>query len=203
MDETVTSIDLIRGSVADTSKKAKRLAESSQEISKIVNIISDISEKTNLLAFNASIEATRAGENGQGFRVVADEVRRLAEQVTTAAQEVEQLIGGIQEETAQMMQMMEESTSQVVTGTELVKKTKTTLQSVSRISEEIDKVLARISKAMVSQRDVSGKVTKIMQSAAEVAQKTAAESQTMSGQLDALTQVAIALKDSSSRFEIE
>lgn len=168
MDETVTSIDLIRGSVADTSKKAKRLAESSQEISKIVNIISDISEKTNLLAFNASIEATRAGENGQGFRVVADEVRRLAEQVTTAAQEVEQLIGGIQEETAQMMQMMEESTSQVVTGTELVKKTKTTLQSVSRISEEIDKVLARISKAMVSQRDVSGKVTKIMQSAAEV-----------------------------------
>ncbi len=203
MDETVTSIDLIRGSVADTSKKAKRLAESSQEISKIVNIISDISEKTNLLAFNASIEATRAGENGQGFRVVADEVRRLAEQVTTAAQEVEQLIGGIQDETAQMMQMMEESTSQVVTGTELVKKTKTTLQSVSRISEEIDKVLARISKAMVSQRDVSGKVTKIMQSAAEVAQKTAAESQTMSGQLDALTQVAIALKDSSSRFEIE
>ncbi|BAW95326.1 methyl-accepting chemotaxis like protein [[Synechococcus] sp. NIES-970] len=203
MDETVMSIDLIRRSVADTSKKAKRLAESSQEISKIVNIIADISEKTNLLAFNASIEATRAGENGQGFRVVADEVRRLAEQVTTAAQDVEQLISGVQEETAQMMQMMEESTSQVVTGTELVKKTKTTLQRMGRISEEIDKVLARISKAMVSQQNVSGKVTKIMQSAAEVAQKTAAESKTMSGQLEALTQVAIALQESSSRFKID
>ncbi|MGB2924584.1 MAG: methyl-accepting chemotaxis protein [Limnothrix sp.] len=203
MDETVENIDTIRSSVADTSKKAKRLAESSQEISKIVSIISDISEKTNLLAFNASIEATRAGENGQGFRVVADEVRRLAEQVTTSAQEIEQLIGGIQEETVQMMQMMEESTSQVVTGTELVRKTKTTLQNVARISEEIDKVLGSISKATVSQRDASSKVTKTMQSVAVVAQQTAAESKMMSSQLKSLSEVAIALQQSSSRFKVD
>ncbi|OKH19217.1 methyl-accepting chemotaxis protein [[Limnothrix rosea] IAM M-220] len=203
MDETVENIDNIRASVADTSKKAKRLAESSQEISKIVNIISDISEKTNLLAFNASIEATRAGENGQGFRVVADEVRRLAEQVTTSAQEIEQLIGGIQEETVDMMKMMEESTSQVVTGTELVRKTKTTLQNVARISQEIDKVLNSISKATVSQRDASTKVTKTMQSVASVAQKTASESQSMSEQLKSLTNVAIALQESSSRFKVD
>lgn len=203
MDETVDNIDTIRGSVADTSKKAKRLAESSQEISKIVSIISDISEKTNLLAFNASIEATRAGENGQGFRVVADEVRRLAEQVTTSAQEIEQLISGIQDETAQMMQMMEESTTQVVTGTELVRKTKTTLQNVARISTEIDKVLASISNATVSQQAASSKVTETMQSVAVVAQKTAAESQEMSQQLQTLTAVAIALQESSSRFKID
>jgi twitching motility protein PilJ len=203
MDETVANIDTIRATVADTSKKAKRLAESSQEISKIVSIISDISEKTNLLAFNASIEATRAGENGQGFRVVADEVRRLAEQVTSSAQEIEQLISGIQEETVQMMKMMEDSTSQVVTGTELVRKTKTTLQNVARISEEIDKVLSSISKATVSQRDASTKVTKTMQSVATVAQKTALESKQMSEQLKSLTQVAIALQESSSKFKVD
>lgn len=203
MDETVTNIDNIRSSVADTSKKAKRLAESSQEISKIVNIISDISEKTNLLAFNASIEATRAGENGQGFRVVADEVRRLAEQVTSSAQEIEQLIGGIQSETVEMMRMMEDSTSQVVTGTELVRKTKTTLQNVARISEEIDKVLNSISKATVSQRDASTKVTETMQSVASVAQKTATESRTMSEQLQSLTQVAVSLQESSAKFQVE
>lgn len=203
MDETVENIDTIRGSVADTSKKAKRLAESSQEISKIVSIISDISEKTNLLAFNASIEATRAGENGQGFRVVADEVRRLAEQVTSSAQEIEQLISGIQEETVQMMQMMEESTTQVVTGTELVRKTKTTLQNVARISEEIDKVLGSISKATVSQRDASSQVTKTMQSVAIVAKKTASESQLMSAQLKGMTEVAIALQESSARFKVD
>lgn len=203
MDETVENIDTIRSSVADTSKKAKRLAESSQEISKIVSIISDISEKTNLLAFNASIEATRAGENGQGFRVVADEVRRLAEQVTTSAQEIEQLIGGIQAETVQMMQMMEESTTQVVTGTELVRKTKTTLQNVARISEEIDKVLGSISKATVSQRDASSQVTKTMQSVAIVAKKTASESQLMSTQLKSMTEVAIALQESSARFKVD
>lgn len=203
MDETVDSIDTIRSSVADTSKKAKRLAESSQEISKIVSIISGISEKTNLLAFNASIEATRAGENGQGFRVVADEVRRLAEQVTSSAQEIEQLISGIQDETAQMMQMMEESTTQVVTGTELVRKTKTTLQNVARISTEIDKVLASISTATVSQQAASHKVTQTMQSVAVVAQQTATESQVMSNQLQALTEVAIALQESTARFKID
>ncbi|AFY37107.1 methyl-accepting chemotaxis sensory transducer [[Leptolyngbya] sp. PCC 7376] len=202
MDETVSNIDTIRTSVADTSKKAKRLAESSQEISKIVNIISDISEKTNLLAFNASIEATRAGENGQGFRVVADEVRRLAEQVTSSAQEIEQLIGGIQEETVEMMKMMEDSTSQVVTGTELVRKTKTTLQNVARISEEIDKVLNSISKATVSQREASKKVTQTMKSVATVAQKTATQSETMSEQLGSLSEVAIALQESSSKFKV-
>ncbi len=145
MDQTVNSIYKIRGGVAEISKKSKRLAESSQEISKIVNIISSISEKTNLLAFNASIEAARAGENGQGFRIVADEVRRLAEMVNVSAQEIEQVILDIQSETAEMTRMMEESTSEVVTGTQLVQKTKETLQNLATISQEIDTLLASIS----------------------------------------------------------
>lgn len=203
MDQTVSSIYQIRNTVADTSKKAKRLADSSQEISKIVSIISGISEKTNLLAFNASIEAARAGENGQGFRVVADEVRRLAEQVTFSAQEIEELVVNIQEETGQMMKMMEESTTQVVTGTKLVKNTKETLQKLAQISQEIDSLLESISESTVNQKLTSQQVTEKMQEVAIVTKETATESKQVSESLQELVKVAMDLQQSASRFQVE
>jgi twitching motility protein PilJ len=203
MDETVNSIYQIRHSVADTSKKAKRLADSSQEISKIVSIIADISEKTNLLAFNASIEAARAGENGQGFRVVADEVRRLAEQVTFSAQEIEQLVITIQGETAEMMQMMEESTTQVVSGTTLVQKTKETLQKLAQISQEIDRLLESISERTASQKLTSQQVTETMHEVAFITKETASESKSVSESLQQLVTVAVGLQQSASRFQVD
>lgn len=202
MDDTVSSIDNIRSSVANTSKKAKRLAESAQEISKIVSIISSISEKTNLLAFNASIEAARAGEHGQGFRIVADEVRRLAEQVTFSTQDIEQLITGIQAETVEMMQMMEGSTTQVVAGTQLVYQTKQTLEEVTTISQEIDILLADISQRTVSQRADSRQVQKTMEEMAKIAQKTSSASQEVSQSLQQLVKVAIELQESASQFTV-
>ncbi len=202
MDQTVSSIYKIRSGVAEISKKSKRLAESSLEISKIVGIISGISEKTNLLAFNASIEAARAGENGQGFRIVADEVRRLAEMVNLSAQEIEQVILGIQEETAEMTRMMEDSTSEVVVGTQLVQKTKETLQNLANISEEIDHLLASISSSTASQRLTSVSVTQTMQEVAEVAKETSASSQTVSTALQQLAAIAEELQNSASRFKV-
>ena len=202
MDQTVNSIYKIRGGVAEISKKSKRLAESSQEISKIVNIISSISEKTNLLAFNASIEAARAGENGQGFRIVADEVRRLAEMVNLSAQEIEQVILDIQSETAEMTRMMEESTSEVVTGTQLVQQTKETLQNLASISQEIDSLLASISTSTTSQRLTSVSVTEAMQQVAEVAKETSASSQSVSDALNSLSAIALELQNSASRFKV-
>lgn len=202
MDETVDSIYQIKNSVADTSKKAKRLGESSQEISKIVHIISNISEKTNVLAFNASIEAARAGENGQGFRVVADEVRRLAEQVSFSASDIEQLVSGIQTETGEMMRKMEESTTYVVVGTNLVRETKETLQKLVKISEEIDNLLASISINTVSQTAASENITETIQAVANSAQKTSSESQVVSASLQELVTVAVELQKSASHFKI-
>jgi twitching motility protein PilJ len=202
MDQTVNSIYKIRSGVAEISKKSKRLAESSQEISKIVNIISSISEKTNLLAFNASIEAARAGENGQGFRIVADEVRRLAEMVNLSAQEIEQVILDIQSETAEMTRMMEESTTEVVTGTQLVQKTKETLQNLATISQEIDTLLATISTNTASQRLSSVAVSETMQEVAEVAKETSASSQSVTDSLQQLSAIALELQDSASRFKV-
>ncbi|AIE73496.1 MULTISPECIES: HAMP domain-containing methyl-accepting chemotaxis protein [unclassified Synechocystis] len=203
MDETVESIYKVRGRVAEISKKSKRLAESSLEISKIVGIISGISEKTNLLAFNASIEAARAGENGQGFRIVADEVRRLAEMVTLSAQEIEQVILSIQEETSQMSQLMEESTNEVVTGTQLVQKTKETLQNLAQISEEIDTVLDSISRNTESQRLASQMVTETVQNVASVAKATSDKSQLVSQSLQSLAKTAVDLQTAAGKFKVE
>jgi twitching motility protein PilJ len=167
-----------------------------------VSIISNISEKTNLLAFNASIEAARAGENGQGFRVVADEVRRLAEQVTYSTQEIEQFVMSIQEETSDMMKMMEESTTQVVTGTKLVKNTKETLQKLAQISNEIDFLLQSISESTVNQKLISQKVNEKMQEVAVVTKETADESNSVSESLQELVKVAIEMQQSASRFQV-
>ena len=203
MDRTVSSMGDIRASVSETSKKVKRLAESSQEISKIVQIISGISEKTNLLAFNASIEASRAGENGQGFRVVADEVRRLAERVTESAREIEQVVGTIQQETAEVLQTMEASTEQVVTGTQLVAQTKQTLQGLAGISREIHAAVQFISANTVSQAQASQLVNQTMQSVAAIAVTTSSESKAVASSLEQLVEVAEVLQNSVSRFQVE
>lgn len=203
MDETVRSIQNIRTSVTETSKKVKRLAESSQEIYKIVSIISGISEKTNILAFNASIEAARAGKNGQGFRVVADEVRRLAERVTNSTKEIEQLVSTIQQETAEVLQTMDQSTKQVATGTKLVAKTKQTLENLALISQKIDQLLQSISVSTVSQTQASKMVNQTMEEVAAIAKNTSSESEAVSGALKALVAVAEELQGYMAKFRVD
>ncbi|MGL6341591.1 MAG: methyl-accepting chemotaxis protein, partial [Waterburya sp.] len=141
MDATVNSIEKIRTTVANTAKKVKQLAESSQEIAQIVEIISGISEKTNLLAFNASVEAARAGEHGEGFRIVAEEVRRLADRITDATKDIQQLVTAIQQDTTSVLEGIETSTSEVVNGSELVRMTKLNLRSLAETSQQIDEYL--------------------------------------------------------------
>jgi methyl-accepting chemotaxis protein/tetratricopeptide (TPR) repeat protein len=203
MDETVASMETLHANVSETSIKAKRLAESSQEISKIVSIISGISEKTNVLAFNAAIEAARAGENGKGFRLVANEVRRLAERVTDATKEIDRLVRTIQQGTSDVLKTMEVSNASVATGTQLVAKTKHNLQEMAQISQEIDQLLQSISVKTVSQADNSCMVNQTMQTVAEIAQTNATESATVLTALQELLEVACELQLSVSRFRVE
>ncbi|GAB4231385.1 MAG: hypothetical protein Kow0049_13710 [Stanieria sp.] len=203
MDKTVESIEKIRNTVANTAKKVKQLAESSQEISQIVEIISGISEKTNLLAFNASIEAARAGEHGEGFRIVADEVRRLADRVTEATKDIQQLVGNIQQETAEVLQAMEVGTTEVVTGTELVRKTKQTLQVLASTSEQIDQYLQSISTNTQAQTNTSQLINQKMAGVATIAKSTSLEAQEVVESLRNLVKEAETLQSSVAQFRLQ
>ena len=202
MDRTVDSIEMVRASVSETTKKAKRLAQSAQEISKIVSLISEISEKTNILAFNAAIEASKAGEHGKGFRLVANEVRRLAERVTESTREIEQLVSTIGQATQDVLKTMEVSNTQVITGTSLVTKTKQTLQSLAVVSQEIDSLLQSISTSTDSQAENSKMVNSSMQTVSAIAQTTKLESEAVLSAMQELLLVAQELQNSVSRFRV-
>ena len=203
VEQTVESIENIRTTVAGTTKKVKQLAESSQEIAQIVEIISGISEKTNLLAFNASIEASRAGEHGEGFRIVAEEVRGLADRVTESTKDIQHLVSNIQKETSEVLQAMEQGNTQVVYGTDLVHKTKLTLKSIVAISEQIDEQLQFISSNTTEQSQSSQEVNLKMVDVADITENTATEAQNVAQSLQELVKEAEMLKLSISQFRIE
>ena len=203
MDSTVDSIEKIRDTVASTSKKVKQLAESSQEIAQIVEIISGISEKTNLLAFNASVEAARAGEHGEGFRIVAEEVRRLADRTTEATKGIQQLVNTIQQDTTSVLQSMETSTSEVVNGSELVRMTKANLRSLAQTNQQIDEYLKYISTSTIDQTNTSQEVNQKISGLATLAKHNSVEAQNVVQSLRTLVSEANNLQSSISQFKLE
>lgn len=203
VERTVAGILEIRETVAETTRKVKRLAESSQEISKIVALISQIASRTNLLALNASIEAARAGEAGRGFAIVADEVRQLADRAAKASKEIEQIVLQIQSETGSVMTAMEEGTQQVIEGTRLAEQAKRSLEDIIQVSNRIDVLVRSITADTVEQTETSRAVAQVMQSVELTAQETSQEAQRVSGSLQNLVGVARDLLTSVERFRVE
>ncbi len=203
MNQTVNSIQKIRGSVAGTAKKLKKLAESSQEISQIVTIISSISEKTNVLAFNASIEASRAGEHGQGFKTVSEEVSRLATRVTEATQDIQYLVETIQEDTSLVLEDMEKSTTEVVTGTQLIRQTQEILQSLAMTSENIDDYLQQITQNTGEQTHASQQINQKIHQIAGISQQTSSQTENVVKSLHVLVEEMKVLQISVEKFRLQ
>ncbi|MCA2506111.1 MAG: HAMP domain-containing protein [Microcystis sp. M54BS1] len=203
VERTVAGILQIRETVSETARKVKRLAEASQEISKIVAVVSQIASRTNLLALNASIQAARAGEAGRGFAVVADEVRQLADRAAKSLKEIEQIVLQIQSETGSVMMAMEEGIQQVIDVTERSEQAKKSLEDIIQVSNRIDTLVRSITADTVKQRENSLNVAQVMQSVELTAQETSQESQRVAGSLQKLVSISRELLSSVERFKVD
>ena len=203
VERTVAGILQIRDTVSETARKVKRLAEASQEISKIVAVVSQIASRTNLLALNASIQAARAGDAGRGFAVVADEVRQLADRAAKSLKEIEQIVLQIQSETGSVMTAMEEGIQQVIDVTERSEQAKKSLEDIIQVSNRIDTLVRSITADTVKQRENSLNVAQVMQSVELTAQETSQESQQVAGSLQKLVSISRELLSSVERFKID
>jgi twitching motility protein PilJ len=203
VERTVAGILQIRETVSETARKVKRLAEASQEISKIVALISQIASRTNLLALNASIQAARAGEAGRGFAIVADEVRQLADRSAKSLKEIEQIVLQIQSETGSVMTAMEEGIQQVIDVTEKSEQAKRSLEDIIEVSNRIDTLVRSITADTVKQRENSRSVAQVMQAVELTAQETSQESQRVAGSLQTLVSISRELLTSVERFRVE
>ena len=203
VERTVAGILQIRDTVSETARKVKRLAEASQEISKIVAVVSQIASRTNLLALNASIQAARAGDAGRGFAVVADEVRQLAYRSAKSLKEIEQIVLQIQSETGSVMMAMEEGIQQVIDVTERSEQAKKSLEDIIQVSNRIDTLVRSITADTVKQRENSLNVAQVMQSVELTAQETSQESQRVAGSLQKLVSISLELLSSVERFKVD
>jgi twitching motility protein PilJ len=170
--ETIKGMQRIRAAVQTTGKKIKGLGERSLEIGAIIEVINEIATQTNLLALNAAIEAARAGEQGRGFAVVADEVRKLAERAARATKDITSLIKGIQVETSEAVTVMEEGTREVEEGTKLADQAGAALREIEQIVKQTSGLVTDITNSAVNQVKVSEGIVTSMDSISKLTQET-------------------------------
>jgi len=202
MNRTVDGIMAIRATVADTNQRIKQLSESSQKVSKIVSLISHFTTQTQLLALNASIEATRAGKYGRGFAVVADEVRSLARQSAEAATEIEQLVQEIQVNTAEVSTAMETGIQQVAEGTNLVTDARQNLTAIVEATGQISGLIQGITQTTHKQAAEFKGVAVTVTEATEIANQTSKKSEQLTQSIHQLLATAEALQASTGKFKV-
>jgi len=199
---TIDGMNAIRETIQETSKRIKRLGESSQEIGNIVELINDIAEQTNILALNASIQASMAGEAGRGFAVVADEVQRLAERAANATKQIEVLVRTIQADTNEAVVSMERSTTDVVGGALLAENAGAALEEIEQVSNQIASLVQNISASSRQQASAAQNISRTMGVLREISSQTAENSAATSGSVGKLAELSAQLRKSVAGFRL-
>lgn len=199
---TIQGMAALREQIQDTSKRIKRLGESSQEIGNIIEFINDIAEQTNTLALNASIQAAMAGEAGRGFAVVADEVQRLAERAANATRQIENLVKTIQADTNEAIISMERSTQNVVTGAKSAEEAGQSLTRVETSSQELARLITEISASARNQSAAATKIAGTMQVIRDIAVQTSGSAGQTAQAVGELNTLSEKLRESVSGFKL-
>ena len=199
---TITGMDSIREQIQDTSKRIKRLGESSQEIGDIVSLINDIADQTNILALNAAIQASMAGDAGRGFAVVADEVQRLAERSSSATKQIEALVKTIQADTNEAVISMEQTTTEVVRGARLAQDAGVALEEIEKVSKSLAALIQNISNAARQQASSAGHISSTMNVIQEITSQTSAGTTATAQSIGNLAKMASEMRESVSGFTL-
>ena len=202
VEQTLGKMREIAQSVGDTAKKVAHLGESSEAIGKIIGVIDDIADQTNLLALNAAIEAARAGEQGRGFAVVADEVRKLAERTSKATKEIAEMIEGIQGETRRAVEAMEAGTRQVEAGEETTAAAGKSLAEIIESAERVGEMVVQIATAAGEQSRATEEVNGSVEQIAKITAETAEGAQQSAKACHELSTLALDLQNIVSQFQI-
>ncbi len=202
VQRSIEGMNIIRDQIQETAKRIKRLGESSQEIGDIVSLITDIADQTNILALNAAIQASMAGEAGRGFAVVADEVQRLAERSASATKQIESLVKTIQSDTNEAVISMEQTTTEVVRGAGLAQDAGVALDEVQRVSRILADLIQNISSEARQQAASAGHISHTMNVIQEITTKTTAGTMVTANSVGILADMASNLRESVSGFKL-
>lgn len=202
VEDTLAKMRNIAESVRGTARKMDELGKSSDQIGRIIGVIDDIADQTNLLALNAAIEAARAGEQGRGFAVVADEVRKLAERTTTATKEIAQMIKNIQDETKVAVGAMEQGTKQVEEGVTSTAKAGDSLKEIIEMSEQVGEMITHIATAATEQSSATEQVNSNMDQIAKLVKESAVGAQQSAKACQDLSGLALDLQKMVGNFKL-
>ena len=202
VEDTLARMREIAGSVRDTAQKVQELGSRSDQIGKIVGVIDDIADQTNLLALNAAIEAARAGEQGRGFAVVADEVRKLAERTTKATKEIAEMIQSVQTETRSAVDKMQSGTQQVEKGVEVTAKAGESLKRIIGQAEHVGEMVTQIATAANEQSSATEQVNSNMEQINKLVAESAEGAHQSAKACEQLSSLALELQNLVSRFKL-
>ncbi len=200
--ETVIGMNRITDASDKTAKTVQELGNSSTQIGEIVQVINDIADQTNLLALNAAIEAARAGEQGRGFAVVADEVRKLAERTSKATNEIADKIKGIQNETTLAVSSMQEGHTEITKGKELAAKAGHSLNEIIEAAQKVGDVINQLATSSEEQSTTAEMISKNIESISTVTHQSASGIEHVAKTTEELRNLTMNLRDMISKFKV-